>query len=772
MFNYNNSLAIKNIIPIRIVHLLLNKALLYLSSMKSRSLPIFLILTCFFTQSFGQNHVIDSLRKTLETKQNDTDKVNTLNKLCEKLWRLDKCDSSIPFANSAKTLAEKLGYKKGIAKAYINLAYINKRLEDYPKSVGYFSKALKIYEELEDKGNIAMITGNIGIIFDEEGDYPKTLDCFLKTLKIYEELGDKARIADYSGNIGTVYLELGDYSKSLDFDFKALKMDEEMGNKDNIALNKARIGNVYEDQGDYPKALANYFSALKMDEDMSNNSGIAMNIENIANVYDLQKNYNQSLNYSFKSLKIYEALGDKSNVETVLGNMGSVYKDMGDLNNAMVYSFKALNLSRQLGDKSGIALNTGNIGSIYTIKKRYGQAKVFLDSALAISTSIGDKELIKSSYSSIALLDSITGHYKEGWKNYREYILYRDSITDEATTRKIMQAQMNYDFDRKTDSAKAAQEQLNLITEKESQKQKVILNSFIIGFILMNVLAFLIFRGYKQKQKANITITKQKEEVENQKALVEEKNKDILDSIMYAKRLQEAILPPLNLIKKSLPQSFVLYKPKDIVSGDFYWMEQTADTILIAAADCTGHGVPGALVSVICSNALNRTVKEFLITEPGKILDKVRELVLETFEKSENNVQDGMDISLCCINTNSKEIQWSGAYNPLWYIQNGEVKELLADKQPIGKHDRPMPFSTHAIKLHEGDVLYLFTDGYADQFGGPKGKKFKYKQLEELLLSNNRKPMEEQKNLLEDALEKWKGSLEQVDDILIIGIMV
>ncbi|MGP8214134.1 MAG: PP2C family protein-serine/threonine phosphatase [Bacteroidia bacterium] len=267
-------------------------------------------------------------------------------------------------------------------------------------------------------------------------------------------------------------------------------------------------------------------------------------------------------------------------------------------------------------------------------------------------------------------------------------------------------------------------------------------------------------------------IVKQKNEIEQQKHLIEEHQKEMIDSITYAKRIQDAILPPLSLIEKYLPESFVLYKPKDIVAGDFYWMEAAGGNILIAAADCTGHGVPGALVSVVCSNALNRAVKEFKITEPGKILDKVRELVLETFEKSESNVQDGMDISLCCINIHTCEVQWSGAYNPLWYIQQGVIHEVGADKQPIGKFDTTRPFNTHTLKLNKGDTMYLFTDGYADQFGGTKGKKFKYQQLQEKLLAIYQKPMAEQKQLLEQALESWKGSLDQVDDVLLIGIRI
>ncbi len=265
-------------------------------------------------------------------------------------------------------------------------------------------------------------------------------------------------------------------------------------------------------------------------------------------------------------------------------------------------------------------------------------------------------------------------------------------------------------------------------------------------------------------------------EVVSQKKLVEEKNKDILDSITYAKRLQDAILPPLWLVKQYFPDSFVFYKAKDIVAGDFYWLTPLpgGNGALIAACDCTGHGVPGAMVSVVCSNALNRAVKEFRITEPGKILDKTRELVLETFEKSEGNIQDGMDISLGAVIPSAEgvEFQWSGAYNLLWYIQNNECIEVPADKQPIGKVDNPLPFHTHHISLRRGDSAYLFTDGYADQFGGPKGKKYKYKQLKELLIANASRPMKEQNEILDQRLKEWRGNLDQVDDILIIGIRV
>lgn len=261
-------------------------------------------------------------------------------------------------------------------------------------------------------------------------------------------------------------------------------------------------------------------------------------------------------------------------------------------------------------------------------------------------------------------------------------------------------------------------------------------------------------------------------EIEEKHLQIEEKNKEITDSITYAKRIQEAILPPVDLIRQHFPQSFVYYQPKAIVAGDFYWAEHINDVVFIAAADCTGHGVPGALVSVVCSNALNRSVKEFKLVEPGHILDKTKELVLDTFSKNGEAIKDGMDISLLSIkkSTHSLELKWAGANNPLWYVKNKQLTEIRANKQPIGKSYTSEFYVTHSLSLAKGDTLYLFSDGYADQFGGPKGKKFKYKQFADLLVSTQELALNEQFSKLSATLNDWKGDLEQVDDICIIGI--
>lgn len=289
--------------------------------------------------------------------------------------------------------------------------------------------------------------------------------------------------------------------------------------------------------------------------------------------------------------------------------------------------------------------------------------------------------------------------------------------------------------------------------------------SFVF-FILAMVMSFLVgfyFIGINSEYEAIVNM---------QKEALAHKNEEITASITYAKRIQNAILPPHRLVKKYLPDSFILYKPKDIVAGDFYWMEKVDKHILFSAADSTGHGVPGAMVSVICNNALSRSVREFKLTQPSLILDKAREIVISEFEKSDDDVKDGMDISLCALNSITNELQWSGANNPLIIIRNNEIIEIKPDKQPVGKYSGAKNFTNHLIQLQKGDLLYIFSDGYSDQFGGENGKKLKYKTFKQLLLKHHTKTMAIQKTELNTAIELWKGGLEQVDDICIIGLRI
>jgi serine phosphatase RsbU (regulator of sigma subunit) len=284
------------------------------------------------------------------------------------------------------------------------------------------------------------------------------------------------------------------------------------------------------------------------------------------------------------------------------------------------------------------------------------------------------------------------------------------------------------------------------------------------------------------EQKNNL-LAMQKEEAEKQKSQIEQahrqlekKNLEIISSIAYARRIQSAIMPPSHLVRGLLKNSFILHRPKDIVAGDFYWVEQIEDKIFFAACDCTGHGVPGAMVSVVCNNALNRAVNEFGERLPGRILNKTRELLLENFSRSVVEVSDGMDASLAVLDQKNNKLLWAGANNPLWLVRTlegkTELKEYKADKQPIGRVRNPQPFTTHEINLVEGDCIYLFTDGYADQFGGKNGKKMTKSGFKSFLLSICHLPMEKQHKSLLDFHNQYRGHEEQVDDVCVIGVKV
>jgi serine phosphatase RsbU (regulator of sigma subunit) len=307
----------------------------------------------------------------------------------------------------------------------------------------------------------------------------------------------------------------------------------------------------------------------------------------------------------------------------------------------------------------------------------------------------------------------------------------------------------------------------NDLKNSELKLQKRISTLFVVSSFMLLLLVGIAFRSYHQKLKDNQII-------QTQKHLVEVKNREILDSIEYAKRIQTAILPPARVVHSFFKDSFILYLPKDIVAGDFYWMEEAEGRTYFAACDCTGHGVPGAMVSVVCNTALNRAITEMGERLPGKILDRTREMVLENFSKSDDEVKDGMDASLACLLPDQKTLLWAGANNPLWIYRAGmrNIEEIKADKQPVGQSDQVKPFSTHEISVSPGDIIYLFTDGYADQFGGEHNRKLTRRGFKELLLSMADRAMDEQRSLLHEYLIQYRGTEEQIDDVCVMGVRV
>ncbi len=310
--------------------------------------------------------------------------------------------------------------------------------------------------------------------------------------------------------------------------------------------------------------------------------------------------------------------------------------------------------------------------------------------------------------------------------------------------------------------------------QAENRKQQIIIISVVGGFIIVLVFFIIIMHMFRQKRDANILLAKQNEEINKQKEQIEEQNRSITDSIVYAQRIQRALLPPGDYMKQLLPHRFILFKPRDIVSGDFYWVNKKDGLIIAAAADSTGHGVPGAMMSMLGVSILNEIVNTIQKPDAGEILNNFRSKLIDALHQGgrETHMWDGIDVALCLIDLKNRYVQYAGAYSPVYLIREGKLKEIKGDKMPIGIHARMVPFSNHNINIQAGDVLYIFSDGYSDQFGGENDKRFTQRKFKELLVSIHDKPMSDQKVLLEKTLEKWQGKSDQIDDILVMGVRI
>jgi serine phosphatase RsbU (regulator of sigma subunit) len=399
----------------------------------------------------------------------------------------------------------------------------------------------------------------------------------------------------------------------------------------------------------------------------------------------------------------------------------------------------------------------------------------YFENTLRVADELGDKEIALEALEGLANTYADIGDYRRAFTYSARLIDLKDTVYSQEGAARLAEMEVKFDTEREEKEIKLLTKEkkiqdLELLKQNQDiNRQRLIIYSSIGSAVLLSLLVFFIFRGYREKQKANL-------ELRLAYQVIEEKNKDITDSISYASRIQAAILPDTDIVKQILPGSFVLYMPKDIVSGDFYWIAQKHGKVLIAAADCTGHGVPGAFMSMVGNTLLNEIVNEKGITSPEQVLDHLRAGIIKSLKQrgSEGENKDGMDIAMCILDKDNT-LEYAGAHNPPWIVRKdaSEVELVKADKQPIGIYKgTPAPFTKHVVKLHPGDAFYIFSDGYVDQFGGNDGKKFMTKRFKDLLISIRHEPIADQGRLLGEAIESWKGSREQVDDILVIGVKV
>jgi serine phosphatase RsbU (regulator of sigma subunit)/lipoprotein NlpI len=696
--------------------------------------------------SRGQDmRAVDSLEQMLKTELKDTSRVNVLCRLASE-YRHNAPEKAMEFADKARELAESADYEKGLA------------------------KTLHV----------------TGMIHMNQSNYDKALDCYTRSLKISEKLKDKNAISTSNNNIGMVYYSQGNYDKALKYYLASLKIDEELGNQNGMASSFNNVGLIYWSQGNYDKALDNFMEVITICSQVKDKRGMAGAYSNIGGVNYYKGKMDISIAFFKKALALYEEINYQPGMSTICVNISDVLIEQKKYEEALEYTTRSLHIEKATGNKAQMCYAYMSIAKNYSDRKIYPKAIENYKEAIRIGKEINALKPLSEAYKGIANLYKEIGNYREAYEYHLEYTNVKDSILNKESSAQIAEMDAKYNNDKKNkeiELLKKEKEIESITRAAEKSRSTFIRNTLIGGCVFVLLIALLLYNGNKVKQRANLAleakslnIFEQKEQIELQNLELGIKNKEITDSIKYAKRLQEAILPPNALVKRLLPDSFILYKPKDIVSGDFYYIEEWGGKTFVAAVDCTGHGVPGAFMSIVGYNLLNQALNVFGLDKPFLILNDLNKNISKMLHQSEedSSVKDGMDICLISIDKENKMLEYAGAYNPLWIIRNKQLIELKADKFPVGAFvgEDIKSFTHNAFQLQKGDMLYLFTDGYADQFGGEAGKKFKYKQLQQMLSENSVKPVNEQYEIFDERFEKWKGSLEQIDDILMIGIKI
>jgi len=697
-----------------------------------------LLLIAFPKQFYAQEKTNDSLRTIIRNSAPDTNKIRALNELAMNLYKTNP-DTAVILSSQALDLSENKNWTKGKATSIHQLGVFAFMQSKQTLAIENYFKALDIWDS-----KTLWLNQNTSITEIKTGK-SKTL-----------------------GNLGVLYTDQGNFVKALEFLLKALKISEELNDKKSIASKLTNIGNLYASHGDHTKALEVFLRGLKLNIEMNNEKKIGSSYNNIGSIYYALKKYDKAYEYFINSYKINEKINNHLGLAHDLTNLGTLYSDQNKYPESMDNYMRALKIEEEKGNDYGISIIKGNIGRCYLKQKKYKEAEPFLLEAVDISLKVKNIVILKDHYDNLYQLYSGKREFEKSLKIYNKFIKIKDSLFNIERNKDLTRYEMNYEFDKKQAALKAEQDKKDAVTAEKSRAQKMIIYFVSFGLLFVALLAMMIFRGYRVKKRTSLLLTEKNAMIREKNKAITEKQKEIVDSINYAKRIQYTLLAHDSFLKENLNEHFVLFNPKDIVSGDFYWAAKHNNRFYLAVCDSTGHGVPGAFMSLLSMGFLSETINEKEILEPDEIFNYVRKRLIENISKE--GQRDGFDGILLCIDKTNNKISFASGNNAPILIKGNELTELYSDRMPVGLGERKEPFRLNTIDFKPGSTLYLYTDGYADQFGGPKGKKFKYKQLNELLLSVHKKPMNEQHEILNDRFNNWKGSLEQVDDVCIIGL--
>jgi tetratricopeptide (TPR) repeat protein len=792
------------------------------ATMKKISIVLGLLLLCCTVHA--QTKVLDSLQKYYRSVAYDTAKILALAEIAFQ-YRTNQPDTCIFLAQQALAQSEKIHFLRGQGRALNVLGTAYETQSDYARSLECHRRGLAVFEAMNAPKDEANALNSIGIVYKEQGNFPLALEFYHKALQIREKIQDKKGVSASYNNIGNVYRHQNDLAKSLEYHQKSLKIKEELNDKQGIAYSLNNMGNVYESLGDFAKALEYHQKSLKIKEELNDKQGIAYSHNNIGNVYKQQKQYDLAIEYYLKSLKIKSELKEKRGSTYSLVGLAQVYQQKNDLEKSNTYAQQALQLAYEIQALKEVK-DAGKI--LYENHKQqgqYAQALQYLETYKQANDSLFNTEKTVA----IAKLEAQSELERKQREiellNKSKEILAKDAALQRIESEKERNARLAVEKEaeavrllalaqsetdkRKQDSLQALAQRTRLEADKhkiesqnqtlEAQKEKeakelqqIISALVLVGFLSVIIFTYFVYRSRQKEKKAkeeilskNVAIILQKEEmqqtlqvVEEQRNEIHKQNQNIIASINYALRIQQAIMPSESEIRAFFPESFVFFSPRDIVSGDFYWFADKGDKQIVAVADCTGHGVSGAFMTMIANNMLDHIVHEQEVHYPEQILNLMPDLLEKTLSHSQNKVTDGMDIAImtiCRRNGNTEKVMYAGAMNPLYFVKNGELTEIKADKIPIGG-GRPKAhfcYQRHEIEPPFDDcTFYLTTDGYQDQFGGEKRRKMMVARLKQQLIDAAHLPLNDQKQHLYQFFHHWKGAEKQTDDVLVLGLRV
>ncbi|PCH68281.1 MAG: hypothetical protein COC01_04150 [Bacteroidetes bacterium] len=558
-----------------------------------------------------------------------------------------------------------------------------------------------------------------------------------------------------------------------------------------MGLSFQNIGTIYHEQTKYSLALEHYKKALIIFEKYRDKHKIAVTSSNIGAVYANIGENELANTYYIKSLEIKKELGDKVGQAYTFNNIGKSYAMQDKNEKAIEFHMKALNIQMSISDKSGESFSLMSIGNLNFKQGEITLALEYLKRSLKLSLEIGAKKEVQLSYRSISLIYDRINDYQNAYKYHKLYTGTKDSLFNETSSKQLTEMQTKYETEKK-------ENEINLLTkEKEIQdleinKNKTVQVALISVLVLVSLLGFLIHNRYRIKTKSNELLSEKNNELEQSREeiraqnvelgqinqLLDNKNKNITNSINYAQRIQETIMPTKKNLERIFPESFIFFKAKDVVSGDFPFIAQVGDDIFVSAVDCTGHGVPEAMMSMIGYFLLNDIINGRNILQPDVILNELHKGVLATLNQKENlESRDGMDIAFCKINTKKMTVDYAGAHRPLLVSNNGDLKEIRGDRFPIGgtfysSRGKDIKFTNHSISLNRGDTILLYSDGLPDQQGGSKekSKSFGNRQIKKIVTENKNKKMADMHKIFQERFDVWCGKGNQLDDVLLIGI--